>query len=293
MRALAMMMLVCFGLAAPGWLQAEPAPSGKEANVREMPCPDAKPAFNYASIDRKLKEPPYGSERPLYRFFAFGPEGKTVMAMVADESAGTGKGVDTLYIDLNANHDLTDPDEKFTLEKPRAPTKPVAADHPELVRISLTDWAKAILSQRRLDVPDPVFVYHMSVGSGFVHITTTTRDGSWRVPLRLMDDIPWSASLAEAPVFRIGGSDFHLKNENFLEVHQGRRTLFENGVGRKVRPGSLFSVDGTAPFFAGSSPAAYLGWFYVEGGHPGLRAWIESAEDPSQPVVAEIVLRGY
>jgi hypothetical protein len=290
MRALAGVALISVGMILSTLpVLDEPAP----AAVREMPCPDAKPAFDHTRINRELKEPAYGSERPLYRYFAFGPDGETVMAMVADESKGTGSGVDTLYIDLNANHDITEPGEKFALAKPRPPGKAVKADRPDLVVISLTDWAKDILPRRRLDVPDPTFVYQMSVGSGFVHITTTTRDNSWRVPLRLMDTIPWSTSRQRAPVFRIGGSDFHLKNEQFVEVHEGRRTLYESGVGRKIRPGTMFSVDGTAPFFAGSSPSAYLGWFYVEGGHPGLRAWIESVEDPSQPVVAEIILRGY
>ena len=67
-----------------------PAP----AAVREMPCPDAAPAFDHTKINRDLKEPAYGSERPLYRYFAFGPTGETVIAMVADESKGTGSGVD-------------------------------------------------------------------------------------------------------------------------------------------------------------------------------------------------------
>jgi hypothetical protein len=283
--------LVGLGLAA-SFASGQPAAPSAPA-VKLMPCPDGKPVFDHTRIDRSLKEPAYGSEKPLYRFFAFGPEGKTVMAMVADESKGAGSGADTLYVDLNANHDLTEPGEKFTYDKPRPPAKPVKSQQGDLFAFSVTDWGKAILPETSLDVPDEVFKYRLTVTSGFVHILISTRDGTWKAPLRLMDDIPWSQSRQAAPVFRVGGNDFHLKSENFLEVPKGRGTAFENGLGAKVRPGAKFSVDGTAPFFAGSSPSAYLGWFYVEGGHPSLRAWIESAADPSQPVAAEIILRGY
>lgn len=285
------------GLAVLGWLgraRAEPPARRAEASaVREMPCPDAPPRFDYTKIRRDLQGPRYGSGKPLYRFFALGPEGKTVIAMVADESGGTGTGVDTVYVDLNANGDITEAGERFAVPGPRPPARPAKTGRPDLVTASLGAWGRKVMAERKLDVPDPVLAYRMRIDCGIVFVVTTARDGSWRVPLRVMPDVPWSTSRRQGPVFRVGGDEFHLKNESFVEVRKGRGQSYRSGVGRKIRPGTTISVDGTTPFFAGSSPSAYSGWYYVEGGHPGLRAWLESTEDPAQPVVSEIILRGY
>jgi len=55
-----------------------------------------------------LKEPRYGSERPLYFCVVFGKEGKNPMLGVVDESGGTNAGYDVAYVDENMNGDLTD-----------------------------------------------------------------------------------------------------------------------------------------------------------------------------------------
>jgi len=55
-----------------------------------------------------LKEPRYGSKRPLYFRVVFGKEGKNPMLGVVDESGGTGAGYDVVYVDENMNGDLTD-----------------------------------------------------------------------------------------------------------------------------------------------------------------------------------------
>ena len=278
---------------APRARAERPARPDKARALREMPCPDEPPSFDPARIDRKLKEPKYGSDRPLYRFFALGPKGETVVAMVADESQGAGKGVDALYVDLNANGDITEPAEKFAVPSPAPPGKCAKSTRADLATVQLGRWGQRVMPETKLPAADDVLDYRMKIESDIVLVFTATHDGSWRVPLRVMGDVPWSASRERAPVFRVGGSDFHLKNEKFVETHEGRRTLYVSGVGRKVRPGTLLSLDGTAPFFAGSSPEAYLGWYYVEGGHPGLRAHLESTQDPSRRVVSEIILRGY
>ena len=110
-------LLVLFGIAGRvGAAEPSAKPVPPDAVAKEpaaitrttvLPCPQAKPAFDHTKIDRTLKEPKYVSEKPAYRFFAFGPEGKSVMAMVLDESQGTGKGYDVLYIDLNLDRDIT------------------------------------------------------------------------------------------------------------------------------------------------------------------------------------------
>lgn len=55
-----------------------------------------------------IKEPAYRSAKPLYAAFVLDAAGTKVLTLAFDESAGTGKGYDTLYADLNANGDLTD-----------------------------------------------------------------------------------------------------------------------------------------------------------------------------------------
>ena len=120
--------------------------------------------FDYRTIDRTLKEPKYGSARPAYRFLAFGPEGEYVVAMVADESKGTGRGVDVLYLDLNANHDIAEPAERFALKRPR-PMKKLPGGRGDLVLIRLTAWGETLVPSRRLPVPDPKLRYLLSVAN--------------------------------------------------------------------------------------------------------------------------------
>jgi len=266
------------------------------AAVRSMPCPDAEPAFDCTRIDRTLKEPKLGSAKPAYRFLAFGPEGKTIVALVADESKGTGQGIDTLYIDLNANRDLTEPGERFALAQAR-PAKPVGgADGEGLVLVSLSDWGKPVVEKRQLDVPDPVFDYVLSVGSTFVEVTTATKDKSWEVRLVISGaSVPWSTSRRDAPVFRFGGNEFHLGNERFVERTEGRRTTQESGVGQRLRPGTKLVVDGATPFFAGSSPSAAFrqAFCWVPGGHRSLRAWVEAKGGRQEPHVTDLDFHQY
>jgi len=54
------------------------------------------------------KEPKYCSTNPLYVNITFGQEGKNSMLCAFDESKGTGKGYDIVYVDENMNNDLTD-----------------------------------------------------------------------------------------------------------------------------------------------------------------------------------------
>ena len=90
------------GAAEPAVKPVPPEAVAKEvaaiARTTMIPCPTPQPAFDPVRIDRTLKEPKYVSEKPLYRFFAFGPEGKSVMAMVLDELQGAGKGYDVCLL---------------------------------------------------------------------------------------------------------------------------------------------------------------------------------------------------
>jgi len=60
------------------------------------------------SEERLSAEPRYRSKVPLYAAVRFGKEGDTRYTIVLDESRGTGRGYDILYVDRNNNEDLTD-----------------------------------------------------------------------------------------------------------------------------------------------------------------------------------------
>ena len=93
---------IAIALAALGFV------SPQAAQVNELPHPRPRPEFDHTEIDRALGERLYASAKPAYRFFALGPEGKSIIAMVAYESKGTGTRFDMLYVDLDADHNLTD-----------------------------------------------------------------------------------------------------------------------------------------------------------------------------------------
>jgi hypothetical protein len=59
------------------------------------------------------KEPAYISKRPLYGVLVFGPEARTPIWMVLDRSQPAAELYDVLYVDLNANGDLTEPAERL------------------------------------------------------------------------------------------------------------------------------------------------------------------------------------
>jgi hypothetical protein len=58
-----------------------------------------------------LAEPKYRSAKPVYYAAVFGDAPDNIFTFVIDESAGTGKGYDTLYVDLNNDNRLDGPGE--------------------------------------------------------------------------------------------------------------------------------------------------------------------------------------
>ena len=248
------------------------------AEVVSLGYPQPAPKFDYTTIDRAVKEPKYASEKPAHRFLAFGPKGQFVVALVADESKGTGSGFDTLYADLNGNHDLTEPAERFPLKaaykvKGRGRRK-------DLVKFRLAGWGTTIISLRKLAVPDPKFDYQLSAGYGFVYVMSKLKDKSWGFPMRVMDDnVPWSLDKAKAPVVRFGGDEFTFANADRF-IRRGRKAY---GTGdTAVKPGDGIFIDGTAPFFYGSSPEVGLGkgaGVYCPWSDRGIEAWVESVPE--------------
>ena len=99
-----------FHTPAPGFNQEALKSFGLQ--VTETKLDKAEPVFQTSyAVDlmrEPLKEPRYGSERPLYFCVVFGKEGKNPMLGVVDESGGTDAGYDVAYVDENMNGDLTD-----------------------------------------------------------------------------------------------------------------------------------------------------------------------------------------
>lgn len=62
-----------------------------------------------SSKKRLQSEPKYHSARPIYYAAVFGDAPDNVFTLVLDESCGTGKGYDTLYVDLNNENRLDGP----------------------------------------------------------------------------------------------------------------------------------------------------------------------------------------
>lgn len=80
------------------------------------------PGLLTADVDQELsriarridKQPKYIAEQPLYGLVVFGPQMKTSVWMVLDKSAPSQSQYDVVYVDLNANADLTDNGERIT-----------------------------------------------------------------------------------------------------------------------------------------------------------------------------------
>jgi hypothetical protein len=70
--------------------------------------PDRKDA-----VFRAPKEPAYVAKRPLYGLLVFGTEARRPVWMVLDRSGPAAEVYDVLYVDLNANGDITEPAERL------------------------------------------------------------------------------------------------------------------------------------------------------------------------------------
>jgi hypothetical protein len=271
-----------------------------------LPCPLLPPKFDHARIDRTLKEPKYVSEKPIYRFFAFGPEGKSVMAMVLDESQGTGRGYDVYYVDLNFDRDITGDGERFVCKKPlqatrssyKAPeTAAVACDAPNpdgtptcmvgippnlMKELGVTApaapapvWvvnpepADCASLARKVEVPDSLFDYFLNWGGGKWEVRSALKSGDWHTRLSVYGTgNVWSTDKARAPVYRFGGMEWDFRQDGLK--------------GKTLKPGDGLVVETVAPFFAGSSPEVKAGDCRVYGGYIHARYSLESLERPGE-----------
>ena len=103
----------------------------EDCNPMELGFGSCQWLYPLDSPRKKLAfEPKYRSAKPVYYAAVLGDAPDNVYTFVIDESGGTGKGYDTLYVDLNNDNRLDGPDEKVPF-----PMSTTSQDHP--VRLKL------------------------------------------------------------------------------------------------------------------------------------------------------------
>jgi len=116
MRKLALLLLFAVFVCAqeeegaPGEEEAEDGGLGALGGVLSR-----KPErIDFTKVDRTIRKlPELKSTKPLYGLFLFGVDGRTRVWAVLDASADTLGGSHILYLDRNADGDLTGKDERF------------------------------------------------------------------------------------------------------------------------------------------------------------------------------------
>ena len=169
------------------------------------------------NVDRRIdKEPQYIAKRPLYGLLVFGPTPQKRIWMVLDHSKPTAELYDLIYVDLNADGDLTDPTERA-----------VGQAEGDSVRFQLPD------------LKDPV--------TGAVHTHFTTRVTGASTPT-VMLSLLWKAH------FKMGGGYPEDPEDKYLEFSDSPGTApvmwaYGNGPFRFQRwySGKL-SIDGADDF---------------------------------------------
>jgi len=147
---------------------------------------------DFSWVQRKLgKEPAYQSQKVRYAIWVLGEGKKSVMVMAWDESEGTGKGYDTLYVDTNFNGDLTDANEKFFWKNWEKGEKRVQ-EHYFIENIKEAD-GKGVFHLR--------FESH-GTNDSLGYSTMLTAEGKYGIHLH--HPINWSNVLETAPIYTLG-----------------------------------------------------------------------------------------
>lgn len=147
------------------------------------------------------KEPAYVSINVRYCIFVLGDGRKSVMAMAWDESEGTGKGYDTLYVDTNLNGILGEEGERFFWSNEPAKRPEEKEKHERYLVANVKEaGSDRVYSFRFAGVYQPDILqydsgYRMSAPSLSYDVGPLPGD------LKLL----WGSSLATAPVYRFGG----------------------------------------------------------------------------------------
>jgi hypothetical protein len=177
---------------------------------------------DYSKVERRLQKEPAYKAQPLYAMFVFDLAGAYRVTAVVDKSAPDAPFYDVLYLDLDADGDLTEPGERFAgvHDKGRAD-------------------AGLEMSFRIAQIPVPGTLL---VHKKFLMSTAPKKDrsGFW---FRMLWDgqkemsggygklglntTAWSESLAKAPIFRpcpLGPLHFATWGDDAIELTRGAAT---------------------------------------------------------------------
>ncbi len=179
---------------------------------------------DFSWIERTLKKEPEYKSKARYTLWVLGDDNKSVMPMAWDEST-PGKGYDTLYLDLNYNGDLTEPNEKFF--------GPV---HPHNAKLKFFD-IKGIKAKEGADTFN--FKIVLDENSQTVYDTGYSRTAPygdyWVSVLPSREPLRWSNDIKSAPVHRFGGQAVVLvegkqPGESLGKLEAGRMAGFNTTV---------------------------------------------------------------
>lgn len=203
--------------AVPAWCD-EPSGTGKTAEVDH--------AVDLDRLERKIqREPAYRSGRPLYAMLAFGQHAQTRLWLVQD-------GED-LYVDLDADGDLTDPGEHL---------QPLPEHRARYVPIARETWFWG-LAGLLAEGGRPRHTDFEVIGNdaGWQHVSLKVRHPAFAEPLKVT--VGWYPTRApqSAPVLWCDGP---LRLVAVLEPEAERRTSFSLEV-RAELPSRGFDPERT------------------------------------------------
>jgi hypothetical protein len=199
-------------------------------------APAAVPApIDFAKVERRIGKLPQLGPAPRYGLYLFGVDGQTRVWAVLDQSDPKGGVYDLLYLDANANGDLTEPGERFVGK----PTKYAGEDACEFAIGTFAPPAGGAAHK------DFTITWTLQFGVRFKmlwHGDKVTFGGYGPTKDTYA---PFGESVAKAPVF-VPGYDRPLAFESWMpdKLHPGKEGDVEVFVGnRGDRTGAFSSVD--------------------------------------------------
>lgn len=230
-------------------------------------------AIERGQIDARIgKEPAYQSS-PRYCLLVFGPEAKTRVWLVVDG--------DDLYVDTNANGDLTDMGEKFRFSKPRESGHAQFPADRSVSGITITDGKRKhtglSLTQSRIN---PDFKPANEHDRRLVELTKRNPQAtvySLRISVELpalpRGKIPFTGQITQY----VGEDDqgylqFTTMREKAPVIHFGgpweMALLVQHSLPSGDKPGDLMTMIGTRGRGAGSFASIFYGGLIGEEVHP-------------------------
>lgn len=188
----------------------------------QAPAPARYVEVDYSKVERRLAKEPTYIAQPLYAMFVLDLAGAYRVVAVADKSAPEAPFYDVLYLDLDADGDLTEPGERFA--GVRDP-KYAAAGLEMAFRIG------------QIPVPGTALVHKKFLlstapkkdrsGFWFQMLWDGQREMSGGYGLLGMNTTAWSQSLAKAPILRpcpLGPLHFASWGDDPIELKPGGET---------------------------------------------------------------------